>query len=311
MKSKTLLKIGTKATKILNRSKLVLQKKSPEILLGVGIACFVGTVVLACKATLKADTILEHHEEKMKDIEAAKEIAEVDNSYAYDEELYSRDKTVQKLKTTGEFIKLYAPAAALGVISVTCILTSRNILNKRYLAAVSAYNALSEVFQTYRKRVVDEYGEKMDQHFRYGTTYSTITETEVDEDGKKRKKKVDVEDTPKQEGTCDDCIFFDEHNPNWDRNPKFNLMFLRAQQNYLNDRLHTVGHVFMNEVYDSLGFPHTQTGALIGWVDGLGDSFIDFGLYDQYKDNVRKFVNGEDNTILLEFNHDGIIWDKI
>lgn len=313
MKSKALLKFTTKATKIAHRGKLVLQKKSPEILLGVGIVAFVGTVVLACKATLKADDILEQHEYNMKKIEDAKQIAEKDrDAYDYDEDLYHHDILFQRLKTMGEFVKLYAPAAAVGAISVTCILTSRNILNKRYLAAVSAYNALSEVFQTYRKRVVDEYGEKLDQHFRYGTTYSTVTETDVDENGKKIKKKVDVEETPKQKGS-DDCVFFDESNPNWDKNPKFNLMFLRAQQNYLNDRLHSVGHVFMNEVYDALGFPHTQTGALIGWVDGgsYDDGFIDFGLYDQHKENVRRFVNGEDNIILLEFNHQGIIWDKI
>ena len=82
-------------------------------------------------------------------------------------------------------------------------------------------------------------------------------------------------------------------------------------ENILNDILHTRGHVFLNEVYDALGFPHTPQGAVLGWIDGEGDNCIDFGLYDQNKENVRRFVNGVDNVIMLEFNHDGVIWDRI
>ena len=109
----------------------------------------------------------------------------------------------------------------------------------------------------------------------------------------------------------DSCRFFDSSNPNWDKNPTFSMMWLRGQQNILNDILHTRGHVFLNEVYDALGFPHTPQGAVLGWIDGEGDNCIDFGLYDQNKENVRRFVNGVDNVIMLEFNHDGVIWDRI
>ena len=111
--------------------------------------------------------------------------------------------------------------------------------------------------------------------------------------------------------TDDSCRFFDSSNPNWDKNPTFSMMWLRGQQNILNDILHTRGHVFLNEVYDALGFPHTPQGAVLGWIDGEGDNCIDFGLYDPNKENVRRFVNGVDNVIMLEFNHDGVIWDKI
>lgn len=312
MKSKTLLRIVEKVSRIAGRSGLVLKKHSPEILLGAGIVGFVGTVILASKATLKAPEILDEYECYKEDIEGAMKLArDIPDQVVYTPEDTQRELVILRAKTIGKYAKLYAPAAALGAFSVACLITSRNITHKRYLAAVSAYNALSEVFQAYRKRVVDEYGKGMDKHFRYGTTYDTITETNIDENGKKTKTKVDVEDTPK-DGPSSTARFFDSSNKYWDKNANFSLTFLRAQQNYVNDLLHRRGHVFLNEVYDALGFDHTPEGAAIGWLDdGRGDGYIDFGLYDKHEENVRRFVNGDENCILLDFNHDGIIWDKI
>lgn len=315
MKNNWLAKISTTAARKAGKAELIIKKNSPEILLGLGIIGFVGTVVTACKATLRADEVLEYHKQKMKDIHDAKEIADQnpDGELEYDDGLYRQDVGIQYLKTTGNMVKLYAPTIALGTLSLACILASRNIMRKRYLSVVAAYNGVTAAFEEYRKRVRDEYGENLDKHFRYGTTYGTLTEVDVDENGKKTKTKVDTEQTDSTmvSPSDDSCRFFDSTNPNWDKNPQFSMMWLRGQQNILNDILHTRGHVFLNEVYDALGFSHTPQGAVLGWIDGEGDDCIDFGLYDPNKESVRRFVNGVDNVILLEFNHDGVIWDKI
>lgn len=306
--------ITSSASRLAGRTGLKIKKNSPELLLGAGIVGFVGTVVLACRSTLKAEAVLEKHRKAMNDIHEAKEIAEKDpDQYEYNVEVYRQDVGVQYLKTAGNFTKLYAPAIALGGLSIACILASRNIMQKRYVALVSAYNGLSAVFNQYRQRVRDEYGEGLDKHFRYGTTYGTLTETEIDENGKKIKNKIDTENTTTELVVPSDetCRFFDSSNPNWDHNPTFSMAWLRGMQNTLNDKLHTRGHVFLNEVYDALGFPHTPQGSVLGWLEGHGDDCIDLGLYDMSKDNVRKFVNGTSNIILLEFNHDGVIYDKI
>ena len=313
MKNNWLSKVSTSAAKFAGKAEFTIKKNSPEILLGAGIVGFVGTIVLACRATCRADEVLEFHRRKIKDIEDAKEIADADpeGEMSYDIEIYRQDKAIRYLKTTGNLAKLYAPTVAVGALSLACILTSRNIMQKRYLGVVAAYNGLSAAFEEYRKRVRDEYGEGLDKHFRYGTTYEELPV--YDENGKKTKEKEQVENT--ETGMVmpndDSCRFFDSSNPNWDKNPTFSMMWLRGQQNILNDILHTRGHVFLNEVYDALGFPHTPQGAVLGWIDGEGDNCIDFGLYDQNKENVRRFVNGVDNVIMLEFNHDGVIWDKI
>ena len=313
MKNNWLSKVSTSAARFAGKAEFTIKKNSPEILLGAGIVGFVGTVVLACRATCRADEVLEFHRRKIKDIEDAKEIADADpeGEMSYDIEIYRQDKAIRYLKTTGNLAKLYAPTVAVGALSLACILTSRNIMQKRYLGVVAAYNGLSAAFEEYRKRVRDEYGEGLDKHFRYGTTYDELPV--YDENGKKTKEKEQVEKTETEMvmPTDDSCRFFDSSNPNWDKNPTFSMMWLRGQQNILNDILHTRGHVFLNEVYDALGFPHTPQGAVLGWIDGEGDNCIDFGLYDQNKENVRRFVNGVDNVIMLEFNHDGVIWDKI
>lgn len=313
MKNNWLSKVSTSAARFAGKAEFTIKKNSPEILLGAGIVGFVGTVILACRATCRADEVLEFHRRKIKDINDAKEIADADpeGEMSYDVEIYRQDKAIRYLKTTGSLAKLYAPTVAVGALSLACILTSRNIMQKRYLGVVAAYNGLSAAFEEYRKRVRDEYGEGLDKHFRYGTTYEELPV--YDENGKKTKEKEQVEktETGMVMQTDDSCRFFDSSNPNWDKNPTFSMMWLRGQQNILNDILHTRGHVFLNEVYDALGFPHTPQGAVLGWIDGEGDNCIDFGLYDPNKESVRRFVNGVDNVIMLEFNHDGVIWDKI
>lgn len=313
MKNNWLSKVSTSAAKFAGKAEFTIKKNSPEILLGAGIVGFVGTIVLACRATCRADEVLEFHRRKIKDINDAKEIADADpeGEMSYDIEIYRQDKAIRYLKTTGSLAKLYAPTVAVGTLSLACILTSRNIMQKRYLGVVAAYNGLSAAFEEYRKRVRDEYGEDLDKHFRYGTTYDELPV--YDENGKKTKEKEKVEKTETEMVVPNDdtCRFFDSSNPNWDKNPTFSMMWLRGQQNILNDILHTRGHVFLNEVYDALGFPHTPQGAVLGWIDGEGDNCIDFGLYDPNKESVRRFVNGVDNVIMLEFNHDGVIWDKI
>ena len=90
----------------------------------------------------------------------------------------------------------------------------------------------------------------------------------------------------------------------------YNMMFLRQQQNYFNDLLRVRKHVFLNEVYDALGIPRSQAGAVVGWmISEENDNFIDFGIFDGDKPRSRDFVNGYENSILLDFNVDGVIYN--
>ena len=94
-------------------------------------------------------------------------------------------------------------------------------------------------------------------------------------------------------------------------------MFLKSEQNYANDRLKARGYLFLNEVYERLGIPPTKAGQIVGWVydpnnpNHNGDNYVDFGLYNIHKEKTRDFVNGYEEVILLDFNVDGPILDRI
>ena len=288
----------------IDRTKLQIQKHSPELLLGAGIVGFIGTVVLACKATVRAEDVLNTHKFNMDMAKEADELADPKEGYDI-----RKEKAIVYAHTVVNMSKTYAPAIAAGSATLFCFLKAYNIANARYVGAVAAYNAVSAAFNDYRARVKEECGEAVDQHFMYGGDRTKIDAT-IDEDGKQRKIKEEVEDI-KIDGHSQYAIIFDKRSPDWDPNPLFNYKWLRANETAANDILHTRGHLFLNEVYDMIGMPHTTAGAVVGWVDGNGDSFVDFGLYDPNNESAKRFINGEDNTVLLDFNVDGVIFDKI
>jgi hypothetical protein len=50
---------------------------------------------------------------------------------------------------------------------------------------------------------------------------------------------------------------------------------------------------------------------VVGWLKGHGDDFIDFGIFEGDAWSATRFVHGDENSILLDFNVDGTIYDKI
>lgn len=294
--------------KTTGRTGLVLRKHSPEILMGAGILGIVGSTVLACKATLKLEEVLYDAQHTLDTIDRT--LADEMYEGHYDEEDAKKDKTIVYAKTAVELGKMYAPAISLGVVSVACLMGSHNIMKRRNVAVVAAYKAVEESFANYRRRVVEEFGKDKDEEYRYGIIRTEETVTETDENGKKTKVKKTV-DTLDPNHTSQYARFFDESCSNWSKTPEYNLIFLKAQQNYANDLLVSRGHLFLNEVYDMLGMERSQAGAVVGWVlDKDSDNFVDFGMYNG-DERGRAFVNGYERSILLDFNVDGVIYDLI
>jgi len=311
-----LKKLTTSLSKMAGRSGLVLKKYSPEILLVVGIGGTVASTILACRATLHVDEVIETHRTKLDKInECWDKVEEGEISVdEYSEKDYKKDLTVVYVQTAVDFIKLYGPAVTLGIASVACIVGGQGVMKKRNVALMAAYKAVEEGFNNYRQRVRDEYGDETDYMFKNGLHAETVTETEVGEDGKTHKVKKTKLNSDDTNNLSVYARFFDESCSQWTKTPEYNFMFLRAQQNYFNDMLKARGHVFLNEVYDALGIPRSSAGAMVGWVmrkDGEGDNFIDFGIFDGDKSKARDFVNGYERSILLDFNVDGVIYDMI
>jgi hypothetical protein len=218
------------------------------------------------------------------------EARETVNISDYTEQDYKKDTAIVYVQTGWDFVKLYGPSITLGALSIVSILSAHGIMKKRNLALVAAYKAVEESFANYRKRVVEEYGARKDWMFKNGVRDKIVTTIETDENGNTKAVDKVVQTIDPITGKSIYAKFFDELSTHWSKTPEYNLMFLKAQQNFANDLLHSRGHVFLNEVYDMLDIPRTQAGAVVGWVDGQGDNCIDFGIFDENDEATRRFV---------------------
>lgn len=301
-----------KLTKTMHRAGFKLQKHSPEILAVVGVVGTVASAVMACKATTKVSAIMEETKETIETIHECSSNPEYAEKYTAEDS--KKDLAIVYAQTGLKFAKLYAPAVALGVVSIGCMLTSNNILRKRNMALAAAYTAVDKGFKDYRKRVVDRFGKELDRELLYNIKAKQIEEKVVDEKGKEKtvKKTVHVTDG---ELASPYARFYDDGCMGWEKDSEYNLMFLHHQQQYFNDLLESNGHVFLNEVYDSLGIPRTRAGNIVGWLSkdnkNSVDGYIDFGIFNVDRPKSRDFVNGYEKVILLDFNVDGEIIDLI
>ena len=309
--NKTGMKINVKTAA--KKAMFNVKKHSPEILIVAGIAGVVTSAVMACKATMKVNEVLAETKEninKVHDVMADQGISEKE----YSKEDSARDLAIIYGKAGVKLAKLYGPAVALGGLSLTAIVCSNNILRKRNVALAAAYTAIDTSYKQYRSRVIEKFGENVDREMKYGIKAVQIEEKTVDENGKKKTVKKTVEVVNPYDYS-DYARFFDVGNPNWEKDSEYNLMFLKRQQAYANDKLKANGYLLLNEVYDMLGIPKSKAGQVVGWIydpeNGTGDNYVDFGIYNVNREAARDFVNGYERTILLDFNVDGNIWEKM
>lgn len=302
MKSNALVTLQNNASQFFGKTGLKVREHSPEILMVSGVCSIIVGVVLACRATLKAEEILAEHEEMMDTIDEAKEKAET-GVVTYTDEMASRDKVAAYAKTVGKFAIHYGPAVICLSAGIVAICASHGIMKKRNAALMAAYQAVDLAFRQYRDRVVNEEGSLKDQHYLTGAEYK-VKELENDV-----KKIVESKEPDKPNSQSYDK-FFDETSSYWKKDSDANLRFLLIVQNQLNNKLRTRGYVFLNEVYAALDIPPTPAGQIVGWAN-TESSFIDLGIFDVSDEQKRRFVNGYERSIRIHPNVQGIIYDLI
>lgn len=285
------------------RQLLTLQKHSPTLLFGAGVVGVVGTVVLACKATLKVEDVLNGHNKTMMDIQ----VLDGDGGYEGPEEL-QKDKLVLYIRTAGKFAKLYTPAVVAGALSIVCLTQSHRILTQRNAGLMAAYTGLDKAFRAYRDRVIGEHGVEKDREYRYGKQTVQVGETKAG--------KPVMQDRVAGEPSGYAKLFGQDYSTSWQQVPDYNMVFLRSNQNWCNDMLRSRGHLFLNEVYAQLGLEHTKAGAVVGWIydesDPNRDNYVDFGIFNrQMEPEHFDFFTGKNDAIWLDFNVDGVIYDQI
>lgn len=277
------------------------KKNSPHIFFGLGLAGVATSTVLACRATLKLEKTVDEIRDEFAHIESMK-IAAEKGGPIYQQDEYIRDLGYAYVHGITKMVKLYGPSVAIGAVSVAMLTGSHVQLSHRNATLTAALAAVSQAYDDYRNRVKAEIGPEKEAQI-----YQACLLDDPDDEEEIEKLREIGKVTP---GLSQYGRIFEQNNVNWNKEPEFSRIFLDCQQRYMNDLLNARGHVFLNDVYDALGFERSPAGAVVGWVkdNPAGDGYVDFGIYDIINLN---FVNGSAHGCILDFNVDGVIFEMI
>lgn len=315
--------------KVIAKAGQTVAKNSPTILTVGGVVGIGVTIFLACRATLKAQKVVEDHHERREKVEE-----KFEKSEDVTDKEYTRELAKVYGKTIADMTKLYTVPAVLGVASIVSILGGYKILSDRNvkltnsLAAVTAaYQQLDKFTKQYRKRVRDDAGKDKDLEYAYGVTKDKC-ET-VSPEGKKENLKgtlhtkdgVSKKDISDFEKLNPYVAVFDERSREYKNSASMNLTTIKGQLNAWNDIAKAriaeakCGGAYpvitQNEVRRSLDLPETSAGAVTGWdlASDDYDGFIDFGINTITYPQNELFAEGRSTACVLEFNCTGNVID--
>lgn len=212
----------------------VLERHTPEILTGIGVAGMITTTILAVKATPKACLLIDDRKDEL----------EVEKLPA-----------TELIKTTW---KCYIPAAVTGGASIACLVGASSVNFKRNAALATAYKLSEAALSEYKDAVLETIGEKKERTVRDKVAERRLKENPV--------TKNEVIITGNGTTLCYDPVgnsYF-----------KSNIQQIESAKNKLNARMLSENYVSLNDFYDELGIGPTKLGEDLGWdiyKDGLID----------------------------------------
>lgn len=321
--------------------KTFLVNNSPIILTIAGVGLIGTGTVLACRATLKAQEIINQHHYDRNEME--QEIKDGDMP-GKGEKGYTQNLAKMYGTTLWSLTKTYILPVSLIGAGVACILGGHKILNDRYVkasnalaATTTAYNELNKFIKKYRKNVISDAGEAKDKQYAYGLSNDKVDT--VDADGKKTK--ISKEDLHTKENVTEKDIsdfekvnpyvfVFDKRSCEYRTSTSSNLAFLQGQLNawnqiYKSRRAQSLSDgikhpIKLDEVLDSMDLPHKQlfnakgepigsAGSILGWdpTDPNSDGYISFGIDEVKFPQNESWLCGYSSALVLEFNCDGVV----
>lgn len=209
-----------------------------------------------------------------------------------------------------------APAAIVGAATIAMIYFSNSISKKRLAAMGAAYATLQTAFDGYKRTMVEALGKE---------SVDKILKPKLPNVGKSAEEILSSDNKSDAANVSDAVvnslkalspyarIIAEESSTCWDPNEDYTSQNLAAVQLWANRRLERKGHLFLNEVFDQLGLSRTREGAVVGWLkNGEGDNYVSFGDYDAsiYRVPSDDYTRVDSNFI-VDFNVDGVIWDRI
>lgn len=212
-------------SKMLRNARQALAKHSPEILTGVGIAGMITTTILAVRATPKALDLISKKE-------------------------YEEQRELTAMETVKTAWKPYVPAAVVGTLSTACLVGANSVNLKRNAALAAAYTLSDTAFREYKEKVVETIGEKKEQTVRDKVAEKQVTENPPSSE---------VAVIGKGPSLCLDPLSM--------RYFKSDINTIKKAANEVNAQILTsvYGWATINDFYDELNLPHTDTGDNLGW----------------------------------------------
>lgn len=289
------------------RQVLIAQKNSPQLLFVGGLALMGGTVVSACRGTLKLEAALDDIRMDRRDLNTRFERPDVDMT---DAEVKKMNMYIT-VRGAARVARLYTPSLIMGSLAVAALTSSHNQLTRRNAGLSVALAATDRALRDYRERVSDAYGEEKELELYQGV--KTESHPVIDEEGRETKSKKRVKTGGGKSPYA--VLWGADTSTEYDKNSDYNLAKLRSVQEYLTLMLNKRGHVFLNDAFDELGLPRTSAGAVVGWLsnkNGGADGYVDLGVLKQGEEVAwLDFARGLENHIWLDPNVDGEIWRLI
>lgn len=212
-------------TKFFDTAKKTVSKRSPEILIALGVTGFISTTVLAVKATPKALQLIEERKK---------------------EERTDKLTVMETVQTTW---KCYIPAVVTGTVSAACVIGANSVHAKRNAALATAYKLSETAFREFKDKAVEEVGEKKVEQIYEKIAQDRVTKSDAKPD-------VKVEITGKGEYLYQD--------PFGRRFYSSRTAIDLAIAN-INLKLHKWQYVSLNDFYEELGLESAPEGDELGW----------------------------------------------
>lgn len=247
-------------SKIVKNIGAAVSKRSPEILVGIGIAGMCTTVVLAVKATPKAMVLIDEEKDRQ-NYELAKEAR--DNNWddrSYVEHLKSLDAVKVAWKP-------YIPAAVTGVFSIACIIGASSKYARRNAALATAYKLSETALTEYKEKVIETIGEKKEKTVRDKIAKDKVEKNPV--------SKTQVIMTEKGSTLCYETIS--------GRYFKSDIDTIKKAVNELNRQMLSDMYISLSEFYNEIGLDNTKVSDDLGW--NLDEGLIDIDFSSQLADD--------------------------
>lgn len=247
------------------------QKRSPEILMGFGIAGMITSTVLAVKVTPKALSLIE--EEKNKQIAALPNKA---GESGEDANPFIKLKPADIVKVAW---KPYIPSILLTTASAACLIGANSVHARRHAALYSAYKLSETALTEYKDKVKEVIPEKKVKEIKH-----KLAEDKVEKS---------IEKEPEKKETQSKVIVANDGDI-WFIDPFTNDSFpsttakIDAAINRLNRQMMDEMFVSLSDLYDEVGLDHTINSDDIGWC--IDDGLIESDFSDAIVRNGKAYI---------------------